>query len=126
MGTAPVDFVPDGFVDGWACPAEDIAGYGAGSGVGEGVQTGLMSVLTCIAAWSSAGGRGSRPPAADLPPERSGAGSTGRSNPPVMKPAGDGGSSDDGGGLAGRALDLEDDANGREGGPRRESLASLA
>ena len=53
----PVDLVPDGFVDGRAGPAEDIAGYGAGSGVGEGVQTGLTSVLTCIAAWSSAGGR---------------------------------------------------------------------
>ena len=34
VGTAPVDFVPDGFVDGRACPAQDIAGYEPGAACG--------------------------------------------------------------------------------------------
>ena len=118
MLAAPVDLMPDGFVDGRTGPAEDITGDCAGSGAGDGTQTGLAAVLARTASRGPATSRGGRPPAADLPPGGSRTGSTSRPNPPVPEPAGDGGSSNDCSGVAGRALDLKDDAKSREGGPR--------
>ena len=118
MVAAPVDLVPDGLINGRAGPAEDSARDAPRRGVRESTQAGFPPVLASSTAGSPAGGGGGRPSAADSPPRGCGAGGAGGPDSSVAEPAGDGGSGDDCRRVAGSPFDLEDNPEGRQGGPR--------
>ena len=117
-GLGPVNFVPDGLIEGGASATENVTGHKASDSMLDAAEASLALLHTSVAPRGPSRGRGGGPPAANTPPAFARAGRPGRADASVPQLAGDGSGGDDCGRMPGRTFHQVDDTQGGQSGPR--------